>query len=685
MKKEFACSIIFLLLGFPAAGQTNKWTKPSSGSWEETYWSLGQLPGIDQQLVAVDNYGWKAVAIGGNTTANYPQSLSLNNLLIDGPTNSLNTLLLNWAGFTVPLTVQSNLTIGTNGLLVSDHSALSAGETDVYGPITLSGTSANLNQVTLFSGGSLSLADSWVWCSNGLATPSAFQTVYTRNVGLTNHNGTLLIDTGDVMLVGVELEQQGGLFRVTNGTTQFINSTCSVANATWELGPVGLANGGVVNQNGGTAHLSSLGLQYVWGLEFAGQPNYSLTGGELRIDGPLSLNLGGFSQSGGTNQAQSLTLSAGCPHKGGCGGSGYSLTGGSLFDGDTTIFLSSFSQEGGTHSTTNEVSISGTDVEYGVASYGRYVLSNGVFTAGGLSLGNFSEFEQDGGVVSIANTINLNDGGFVYGAEFYSFLLRNDGMLWCNNLRSVTNGAGMLQSGGSLTVWDTLYFSGPLHWNYAYRQSYPTRYVFEDGWLSASNIEIYATWQILGSSITPYRIYNPGHFKLGGTLELNSAISPLREHLGRFILASNAIIDLPGSNSVLECDASAQESWSAGAALIITNWTGNPAGDGPERLLFGTNRFGLTQAQLSSIRFRMDTNDYPARILDSGEIVPLLPKPIIWSRAGNDLVLDWSPTNGWMLQSATNVLGPYQDIPGAPSPYTNPAGQPLQFFRLRVN
>jgi beta-glucanase (GH16 family) len=47
---------------------------------------------------------------------------------------------------------------------------------------------------------------------------------------------------------------------------------------------------------------------------------------------------------------------------------------------------------------------------------------------------------------------------------------------------------------------------------------------------------------------------------------------------------------------------------------------------------------------------------------------------------GNSLVINWSSGT---LQSATNVLGPWYDIGGAASPYTNPLVVPQQFFRLR--
>ncbi|HTB84018.1 MAG TPA: glycosyl hydrolase family 28 protein [Candidatus Sulfotelmatobacter sp.] len=50
--------------------------------------------------------------------------------------------------------------------------------------------------------------------------------------------------------------------------------------------------------------------------------------------------------------------------------------------------------------------------------------------------------------------------------------------------------------------------------------------------------------------------------------------------------------------------------------------------------------------------------------------------------AGNNLVLQWN--KNFVLQSSTNLTGSFQDVPGAPDPYTNPPSVgPQCFFRLR--
>jgi len=113
---------------------------------------------------------------------------------------------------------------------------------------------------------------------------------------------------------------------------------------------------------------------------------------------------------------------------------------------------------------------------------------------------------------------------------------------------------------------------------------------------------------------------------------------------------------------------------------------GNLSGGGPEQLKFGSDQSGLSAAQLSQIQFRAgsSSNLYSAKILATGEVVPdqaIAARPSVSaSKHGNDVVLTWP--SGWSLQTATNVVGPYFDVLGATSPYTNSMTDPQRFFRL---
>jgi hypothetical protein len=67
--------------------------------------------------------------------------------------------------------------------------------------------------------------------------------------------------------------------------------------------------------------------------------------------------------------------------------------------------------------------------------------------------------------------------------------------------------------------------------------------------------------------------------------------------------------------------------------------------------------------------------------LATGEVVPVAPPLLEFTRNGGTLTLGWS--SGWFLQSATNIAGPYQDVPGATSPWPVSMANPQEFFRLK--
>jgi hypothetical protein len=250
------------------------------------------------------------------------------------------------------------------------------------------------------------------------------------------------------------------------------------------------------------------------------------------------------------------------------------------------------------------------------------------------------------------------------------------GSLSCSNFTLDDGRGSFTQSGGALTVSNLLTITG-------YRDlltRYYGQYIFTGGTVTASNINIASDW-VIGDG-TSNRISNPGFFSLSHLLQINNAI----EQLGRFILATNATIDLSGSASRLSFANSSGETWKGGATLTILNWNGNSSGGGAEQLKFGNNALGLTTTQLSRIRF-MNPGGFPsgtyfAQILNTGEIVPTTGATLTQGRQGNNLVLDWPV--GWTLQTATNVLGPYVDLTTATSPYTNDmTTAPQAFFRLR--
>ena len=240
--------------GLSAAGATNEWTKPSSGYWEESYWSLGRLP-LDQDTVAFRNSNWKALAIGANTTANYPGSLSINNLLVGAPTYSFNQLLLNWAGFTVPLNVRSNLTIGVNGSLASHYSALHAANFEINGPTSFSDAAVGVfNQIVVghLAAAEMDLQGGSISCGRFVLSSGAPGS-YKQSGGTLNTTNIEIGGNGSFKLLGGAVSN-AGLFIVSGPSSVFVavaacqrlgklQITNAPASASLDLEPVSGSNG----------------------------------------------------------------------------------------------------------------------------------------------------------------------------------------------------------------------------------------------------------------------------------------------------------------------------------------------------------------------------------------------------------------------------------------------------------
>jgi len=600
-----------------SSGPVNSWITPGSGNWDQSSnWSLGVLPNSSQSVL-IANPVWKAVAINSSTPVNFPGSMTVSNLFIEGATNTENTLLLNNFGTAVPLTVLNGLTL-QNGAQILNF-----------------------------------------------------------NSGLVVQGGTFMITNSDII-------QDGGFVRATNGPMYLSGSEYYLTNGVFEGGSVSLGYpvSAHFNQYGGTVSITSLGLaSYVAGTNYNG---YSLYGGTLHLPGGMDLNgeAGGVSyfQSGGTNQTTQVTVE---PDYGGYVG-GFTLNGGLLADSGVVLRAGyetsiSIEQNGGWHVITNTLYIAGYDTHGYSSDPATYNLNGGTLSAGVIELDaneGDSVFVQSNATTSAGTVFAHSEG---YYLSHNTIIRLAGGTLSCSNY-TTDDGRGTLnQSGGALVVSNLLDIGGSR--NVGGPTTYYASYTFTGGTLTASNINI-TDW-IIGDGSTN-RISNPGYCNLSHKLVIGNAV----EQLGRFILASNATIDLAGSASRLSFANSSSGPWAGGTTLMISDWNGNPSGGGAEQLKFGNNAAGLTAGQLSQIQFSnpagLQPGTYSAQILATGEIVPASASgpSVVYTLQGNNLVMSW-PT-GCFLQTATNATGPYSDVPSATSPYTNNMqADPQRYFRLR--
>ena len=598
--------------GTSLAGPVNSWINPASGNWDvATNWSLGVLPDSSQSVM-ITNSGSKAVAINPTTPTTFPASMNIHDLTIRGASDTLNTLLLNFAGTDVPLTVSTGLTVADNAQLVN----LSSG---------------------------------------------------------------LIVESGSLLVTNAHFIQDGGFVCTTNATVYLQTADYDLTNGILEAGAVYLGLPGLArfNQYGGAVMMSNL---YFGDSPFGGSGgNYWLYGGYLSLPNGLKVISSGnsvadYAQLGGSNQTTAVDVED--------GGAQITLNAGLLADITVNVLggyygPASIQQNGGAHVITNALTISGGAHSSTSVTPATYTLNGGTLSASLIELDadqGDSVFTQTNGTAN-AGTFYAHSVGF-YSSHNTTVAIAG-GTLSCSNYTTLDGGATLNQSGGDLAVSQLLDFGGvrdlgPGFTTYA-------RYTFTGGSLTASNINISGVWSIGDGSSN--RISNPGFFSLSHLLQLSNAV----EQLGRFILATNATIDLAGTASRLSFENSSAETW-ANATLVIADWNGAPSGGGAEQLKFGSDSSGLTPAQLHQIQFQISssTNFYPAKILSTGEVVPDTggTPSVTLSRQGTNLVLTWPA--GWSLQAATNAPGPYFDLPTASSPYTvDPAAEPQQFFRLR--
>lgn len=644
------------------SGATNEWTKPTSGYWDEldsgqvpTFWSLGSLPSITQDLVAFKNPGWKALSIGANTTANFPDSLGINNLTVDAPAGSFNQLLLNYAGLDVPLSVASDFILGSNGSLVSYYSALRGGNLYLSGPATISeGSTITFSKIELEANvaAELNLSNSVLEAELLILGPSGTVAQSGGSSQITNvqmyANSGYSLNDGTFIAGNLDLESLGGTglaqFLMTSGQMEVQGSfrlgrQLSIADARGEFV---LAAGcfqsaemdflnGKITQTGGTNATTKINLP---SLDDA-QGDYFLLDGTLissnvLLGAVLSPSTppgrGNFEQSGGAHTNVNLELFGEIRHQAVAHYGSYSLSGGLLVSDAVKVSGGAFSQTGGTNRTQELV----------LDEAGSYVLNSGDLVTSNTTVGTCccvrSDFIQNGGNHIVQNRLLLDD--------FVSYQLRA-GTLTAANIE-IGPGAELL---------------------------------LQDGVVSNAGL----------FTIRSGAVRAGGQSQQLGQLQVLGV--PVYTCIGSQANSATLDVGLVSGNgaATLHFLDSRDVPWS-GSALSILNWSPSTNGFGPDLISVGTNAEGLTSSQLGQLTFinpvGWPPGNYPARMLPTGEIAPAVPPPLSFTRSSDGLVMSWG--GDYELVTATNVAGPYSPATGLSSLLTNRFLDSQRFFKLRV-
>jgi len=587
----FSIPFLFLVAIAPVLADTNSWTKPDNGFWEEqAYWSLGMLPDATQDVL-FDNAGLKALAIGPQTAQNFPQSMSVQSLRVGAPVDSFNTLLMAFSGFEQPLQTGS-LTVDPNGAVVMQGSSLHVlqgglpYEADLF--ILGNFSQGDFSQVDV--DGRLRVNSGGYFLTNGTLTVNFLLEDWGKFVqyGGANNSGSLHVEeSGEYDLYEGEVQ---GFLRVSD-------------------------HGSFFQQAGNVTADVDVGFDYSGGL-------YVLNGGTLtgQMTVPSARGSGAVQQSGGTNFAVSLTIGNGSRF-GGWGS--YVLSNGVVAVSSSTTLraLGTFDQWDGAHSIASNLVMRGSDLgALGGIAPAVYTLRNGTLSAMSLSMW-IASFDQEGGSNLISGDMVTGPPLASNGGRYTSLYRLNGGVLSASNVTLIgslqggnfLDNGGFDQTGGTNVITGDLLITGT--------SANFQGYTLTGGSLSVNNISISngATCHHSGGVIN-----HSGVVTLAGG---NWQARPGEQTLGLMRLASGdsseiSSIDFPDSPSVLRLANSRDEAWSPTANLYVNNWHGSTSGGGETRLFFGSKANGLTPEQLALIKFSLPGGLYPARRLSTGEVVP---------------------------------------------------------------
>jgi hypothetical protein len=451
-------------------------------------------------------------------------------------------------------------------------------------------------------------------------TTNGMLTAYEEEIGMPGSPATFN-QYGGTNIAGSYVRVKG-TYNVSEGRLQAFNGSIVIGENSSAY--AWIPEIGTLNQSGGVVDGPLV-------LGSGGRGFYNLSGG-LRAGGATILGAGGWPgsgrivQTGGTNQAGAIQMN------------GNAFT--EAWESSYTLFA------GEVRSTTLDIPGFGSFVQYGGLHINQSITLSSRFTCR-YRIGRDPDCRTVYGYYSL-------DGG----------VLRS----------SSISGPGLfVQTGGQLKA----------------DQIGQTRFRHMGGQLTVTELASEWFWQD-GGELTVSNIIVKGLFEdIGGTVNHRGSISirgGWHARSGKLTLGPLSFTDgwiyFPINVSALTFRDSSRMTWSNQTGLIVGNWNGSWTGGGLHQLRFGHNANGLAPTQLGRIFFAAPCGNpgfYPARILTDGEVVPI-PKLVV-ENCASELRLHWP--EGFILQSATNVNGPFEDLFRGTNSSFIPSSDPCRFFRLR--
>lgn len=578
-----------------------------------------------------------------------------------GQTNSwTGTVTGAWEDLTWSLGVRPNISqsailvtnYGQKAIIIGANTANNFPSTLSISNLTLGGTPLSTNTLLLnFTGTAhpLQIKDSLTVLSNSV---------------LLNLNGMVRVDgTNPITSVDGIINQDGGSNVFPGSITFGVNGSgfYNLSNGTLVCGQIQVGNllggsyhDGTFTQRGGNAQFDGLNIAGRYTLS-----NGSSAAGSVYIGGT---GTGFFNQVAG-DVLVSNSVSIAYATAGSSSGGSWTMQNGTLSAAEISVGPGNgnFTQVNGTVRV-GTLYVSGIDDKYSYPSAGEYFIQGGRMIADAVNLeGPFgNNFTQSGGIVSVS--------GGIYGA-----LQQTGGLLYCSNAfythptispyqygptYQIVNATNIVTNSCFIGSTDDLTFN------------------LKSGLLQCSNL-------VLGNCMFNYtggRLVPQGPIEFEG-VDFNCAVT--NQTFGPLLLVgySASSIIFATNPCVITFEDSSTFPWDSYATLTINGWQGSTNGGGATRIYIGNSGHGLTSEQLAQINFN---GSQFARQLPSGEIVPTDQPTMSISLAETNLVISWPAfySSTFHLQSATNVTGPYVDVPNASDPFTISPELGQQFFRL---
>jgi hypothetical protein len=639
-----------LLIVSSVGGRTNHWEKSTDGYWHQAHWSLGTLPSANQSISLVSPQS-KSLMITAYTARERPASLQISNLFVFAPHHSQNHLVLSQVGLSNPLRVSATFNLSENALLTILNSTLVVRREFQVNSTVNQGASSRVIATAMHVGAGLTAYYNF---TNGLISaptlfvghrsPATFHqyggkvaatTIEVREANYFLHGGDVSADS-----LAVAHLYEPAVFLHHAGNVRLTN-TLSVAKG-----------------NGHGRYALNSGTLTAGGLRVGGFPPSPTQ----RVNGA-----GEFTQTGGSNFPTTLVVGRYYSQQ---GLGSYQLSGGLLAHRGGSIGEGGFEQSGGVHEVDGQFSVHAVTGAMGAVGRGQYTLLSGRFVTHSLYI-NGGVFAQRGGISEVTNdlwvaaAVGTNFGYDLTGGKLVSAAVAAFKM-------------GFRQTGGIHELHGHLYLGDS-------GEGVSPGYELAGGELSIGDglyLGMGAVFRQTG-----------GTLRQRGTIEFFAGrleVGPGEQQLGALQLegTTTSTIALPRAPAILRFSASAGMPWQTnGARLVIHNWAGFENG-GPHQIFFGANASGLTTQQLTQLRFRNPVGyaagDYSATILPTGEVVPVLPpRPqLTFTRARTNMIHFHFP-EGSKLQAATNVAGPFTDLPALSNFPILLTNGPARFFRLR--